>query len=124
MNAKPQRYAIVGMKNYVGADALISAAANDHPVVLVREPGNPWDKNAVAVWLKDSEMGWRHVGYVPKTQNQVLSQFIDATGKAWSSPQEVAALAMDAPAQTVRVWKAVEGRLHKGSNQYPLVEVA
>lgn len=116
MNDKPQRYAIVGMKHR-NAEALVASLPPDEPITLVREADNRFDPNAVQVWARN-----QHVGYVPKTQNAVLAQFIDACGKAWTKPQPV--LALDAPMPTsVEVFRAVDARLHLGSNTYPLVEV-
>lgn len=121
LGSRQQRYAVVGMKHR-GAEAFVAALPPDSPLMLVREADNKFDRNAVQVWAQDGG-GWRHVGYVPKTQNQVLAQFIDAIGKPWTEPQPV--MALDAPAPTsVKVSRAVDGRLHKGSNTYPLVEVA
>ena len=118
MNGKPQRYAIVGMKNYKDAQSLIDAAPPDEPITLVREPSNPHDPNAVAVWIRGQK-----VGFVPRTQNSVLARFIDAMGKPWTEPVPV--MALDAPMpKSVTVYQSVDARLHKGNNTYPLVEVA
>ncbi len=116
MNEKPNRYAIVGMKHR-GAEALVASLPPDEPLTLVREPGNRSDPNAVQVWARG-----KHVGYVPKTQNAVLARFIDANGKPWTAPMPV--LALDAPMpNSVEVFRAVDARLHLGSNQYPLIEI-
>lgn len=117
MNEKPQRYALVGMKHQ-GAEALVASLPPDEPLVLVREPDNRFDRNAVQVWARG-----QHVGYVPKTQNAVLAQFIDAMGRPWTKPRPV--LALDAPSPiSIEVHKAVDARLHLGSNTYPLIEIA
>ncbi len=53
---------------------------------------------------------------------RLLSRFIDATGKPWTKPVPAnpQALASD---ESVEVFKAVDARLHIGSNTYPLVEI-
>lgn len=113
MNDKPQRYAIVGMKHR-DAEALVASLPPDEPITLVREADNRFDPNAVQVWARG-----RHVGYVPKTQNAVLAQFIDACGKT------VAIMGMDEGGGNVQSarGKSVDARLHMGSNTYPLVEI-
>lgn len=113
MNDKTQRYAIVGMKHR-GAEALVASLPPNEPLTLVREPNNQYDRHAVQVWARG-----RHVGYIPKTQNAVLAQFIDAMGK------KVAIMGMDAGGGNVEsaVGKSVDARLHLGSNTYPLVEI-
>ena len=116
MNGKPQRYAIVGMKHR-GAEALVASLPPDEPLTLVRERGNKYDANAVQVWARGT-----HVGYVPKTQNAVLARFIDDQGKPWTKPVPANPLAL-ATDVSVEVFKAVDARLHLGSNTYPLVEI-
>jgi hypothetical protein len=39
---------------------------------LRREPGNPHDPNAIAVWYKNE-----HLGYVPRLENRTLAQMLD-----------------------------------------------
>ena len=39
---------------------------------LRREPGNPHDPNAIAVWFKNE-----HLGYVPRRENKTLAQMMD-----------------------------------------------
>lgn len=113
MNDKPQRYAVVGMKHRK-AEELVASLPHGEPITLVREPDNQFDRNAVQVWARG-----RHVGYVPKTQNAVLAQFIDAMGKT------VAIMGMDTGGGNVESakGKSVDGRLHLGSNTYPLIEI-
>lgn len=120
MSGKPQRYAIVGMQHRKGAQAIVNAAPHETPVILVREPANKYDPNAVQVWIGD-----KHVGYVPKTQNAVLAKFIDAHGtemhQTFESPEVAQDGAMPADAAFS---KSIRARIHKGNNPYPLVEVA
>ena len=100
-----------------GTGALVAELPPDEPLTLVREPGNKYDANAVQVWGRG-----RLLGYISMEQNAVLAKFIDQNGKNWSAPSPV--LAMDAPIpSSVEVFRAVDARLHKGSNTWPLVEV-
>jgi len=39
---------------------------------LHREPANPHDRNAIAVWYKNE-----HLGYVPRRENRTLAQLMD-----------------------------------------------
>jgi hypothetical protein len=81
-------FSIVGM-NYIKTEAIVAALQPGHAVTLVREPTNPFDPNAVAVWVDG-----QRVGYLPKKQNAALAAFIDQTGT------EVASMAMDAVGKT------------------------
>ena len=117
---KPQRYAIVGMQHIKphNANAIIRQAEHHQEVYLVTEPGNKYDPNAVQVWI-----GAMRVGYVPKTQNAVLSKFINQTGVVVPP-----SIAMDStltiPNRPDLQSKMVTARIHKGNNTYPLVEIA
>lgn len=42
------------------------------PLTFIREPQNPYDSYAIAVWYKT----WK-IGYVPKNQNEILSNMLD-----------------------------------------------
>lgn len=117
MTPKPNLYAVVGMK-FRGAVNFVAELPADEPIVLVREPSNRYDGNAIQVWARG-----RHVGFISKDQNKVLAAFIDNNGSAWVDPDtaEVAAAAVvDSAAVTV---KSIAAKLHKGSNEWPLVEV-
>lgn len=120
MNGKPQRYALVGMKHR-GMEDFVRNLPADEPLVLVREPDNKFDPNAVQVWARG-----HHIGYVPKTQNMVLARFIDANGTEITDRQKadrwspIVHIAADG---AISINKAIDARLHLGSNTYPLVEV-
>jgi len=104
-------YSIVGM-NFRNAESIVAALAVGTPVALVREPTNKYDVNAVAVWVDG-----KHVGYIPKKQNVVLSAFIDQTG---GRPE---GLAMDA-ALVDDTTKAITAKFFRSPNSgYPMVEV-
>lgn len=49
--AQPKTYPIVGMRFRPPAQALTDTIAVGTPLVLLAEPTNPYDPNAVAVWL-------------------------------------------------------------------------
>jgi HIRAN domain len=64
------------------ADALRSElAAPGRPLALRRDPGNPHDRNAIAVHTAD---GGEQVGWVPREVAAELAPEIDA-GRAWSA---------------------------------------
>lgn len=108
----PKSYSIVGM-NWTKTEDFVKSIAPGTPVVLIREPNNEHDTNAVAVWIEG-----RKVGFIPKKQNAVLASFIDQTGAGNSAG---AMLAMDQNPATVR---AITGSFARSSNSgYPMVEV-
>jgi hypothetical protein len=47
---------------------------------LVREPGNPHDTNAVAVYFNEDRLG-----YLPRTENQIVAQMLDRDEKLEAS---------------------------------------
>jgi hypothetical protein len=110
------RYSIVGM-NFRNSERFVMELRNGAEARLVREPDNVYDKNAVAVWI-----GGTHVGYVPKTQNQELAAFIDEFGEPMI---KVGALAEDGSMKTEGgVWaRAITARFVRSPNSgYPQVE--
>lgn len=66
--------ALVGTR-YRGDDmvALLASLPQGEPLVLVREPNNRFDRNAVQVWARG-----HHIGYVKGTQNRGLAMAMDA----------------------------------------------
>lgn len=54
--------------------------------MLIREPDNKFDKNAVAVWC-----GERKIGYLPAKQNSVIAMAMDAELKGPSAAALIAA---------------------------------
>lgn len=104
------RYSIVGM-NFRKSEKFVAELVPGTKLSLVREPGNKFDKNAVAVWCGDV-----HVGYVPKAQNAVLAKFIDENGVAGTTT----AIADDAGASA----KTIEATFVRSPNSnYPMAEV-
>ena len=49
---------------------------NSDVLTLVREPHNPYDKYAVAVYMDN-----RKVGYIPRTNSRIVASLIDAGEK-------------------------------------------
>lgn len=119
---KPQRYALVGMRHR-GGEAFVAAMKPDTPLILVRDPGNRWDANAVEVWAMDGSK-LRHVGFISKDQNAVLARFIDQHAQPCALGGPV--LPLDAPMaadSAVEVKHGVKAQLHMGNNKWPLIEV-
>jgi hypothetical protein len=99
-------YSIVGM-NFRKAEDFVKSLPTGIEATLVREPQNPFDANAVAVWING-----RHVGYVPKAQNKVLADFIDQQGGK---------MALDG---ALIGEKAIPAKFVRSPNSgYPMVEV-
>src|SRR5437016_1584714 len=109
----PNRYSIVGTQFTGGGESIVTFVASlkpGVPALLVREPGNQYDKNAIAVYVDGKK-----IGYVPKKQNAVLAQFIDQNGI-------VRDLAMDATLPTTE--RAIAATFVRSPNSnYPMVEV-
>lgn len=102
-----KRYSIVGTQFTGTPESVIQALQNGEPLDLVREPDNPVDGRAIAVFA-----GSLKIGYIAKKQND-LAERIDA------SPRE---LALDAnlPDPPKRfIGKFVRSR----SSGFPMVEV-
>ncbi len=62
---------LVGMSHRKSYKALDSLPDN-HPLILMREPGNPHDPNAIMVML--------HVGYVKREHAEQVAPYLDAQG--------------------------------------------
>lgn len=62
---------IVGMKFRPPALEIIERIPSGHPLLLIREPANPHDPNAVGVWIQ--------LGYIPATHAKLLAPRLDAT---------------------------------------------
>ena len=109
-------YSIVGIEHTKKED-FVAALQAGKPVVLVREPNNKYDRNAVAVWI-DGE----RVGYIPRKQNSVLAGFIDQVGTPWEQP----GMAQDGVTPTpAAVWdKSLPAKFVRSPNSgFPLVEL-
>lgn len=112
-----QRFSIVGI-NFVEAEEFVKTIKAGTPAVLVREPTNQNDPNAVAVWIEG-----RRVGYVPKKSSVALAAKIGASGRPWTKPR--AALGLDEAApENAAVHMAIDATFTRSENsQYPQVQV-
>jgi hypothetical protein len=68
-------YSIVGMQ-FRNAEWLHREPPRDPSVTLIREPENPYDANAIQVWIDGA-----HVGYIPAKSNAALAASMDKSGK-------------------------------------------
>jgi hypothetical protein len=116
-----KRYSIVGMEHRKATD-FVATLGSGAEAVLVREPRNPFDPCAVAVWI-----GRRHVGYVPKNQNVPLAKLIDETGSPIVSgdPVEIEGMGLDASVKPLALEKSIPAKFVRSPNSgYPMVEVS
>lgn len=110
-------YSIVGQK-WKGFDPYLPGITPGTEVLLVREPDNEHDRNAVAVWIDGQA-----VGYIPKTHNAALAQFIDQSGSEVAVPDE-RKIATDSKFPPMKRVRAVVGLFSRSKNSaYPQVEV-
>ena len=92
---------IVGT-NFRGADVvmLLRGLPPGTQLTLVREPDNQYDSNAIKVMydgtspIKEERVPTRHLGYVPKTDNEALAYSHDASG-GW--PKDLTVTLMNKP---------------------------
>lgn len=109
-----QRYSIVGTQFTGVPESFVAALKPGTPAVLVREPTNQYDANAIAVYVDG-----RRIGYVPKKQNAVLAQFIDQKGRELTDAEP---LALDAALAGAK--KAIDATFVRSPNSgFPMVEV-
>lgn len=65
-------YTMVGMK-YRGSESIVAAMTPGEPLTLRREPDNPHDRTAVAVYS-----GRSHIAYIRATEAAVLAREMDS----------------------------------------------
>lgn len=112
----PNRYSIVGSQHAGVSKTHMDGLKVGTRAVLLREPDNEHDKNAVAIYVDGTR-----VGYVPMKQNAVLAAFMDKNGRDLSGPVEMAMDARKAPGRSV---KALDGTFVRSPNSnFPQVEV-
>jgi hypothetical protein len=108
-------YSIVGM-NWLKSEEVVGGLKPGAVVTLAREPTNPVDSNAVAVYADGIK-----VGYIPKKQNVALANYIDQLGTDWTPPAP-AGMAADQAPNAARSIPAKFTRSPKSG--YPMVDVS
>lgn len=102
-------YSIVGT-SHRKSDKFLGKLKIGTPVVLVLEPTNAFDPMAIMVWIDG-----KHVGYIPRSQNRALSQYIEQVGEDWLVPNDK---------DPGEIHKAISGRFLRSPNSaFPMVEV-
>lgn len=69
-------YTMVGMQHR-GSEAIVGSLRHYEPLLLLREPGNKFDRNAVQVWARG-----QHVAFIPKKENVALAALMDERGRS------------------------------------------
>lgn len=82
-------YSLVGM-NHQKTEDIVKALQVGDELLLVREPQNAYDKNAIAVWA-----GNRRVAYIPSKTNGRLAKIIDERGTDFTPAADSPTMAMD-----------------------------
>jgi len=96
-----QESPIAGFQYYAG-DEIFPDLWVDTPLLLVRDPENKYDKNAVAVHYKQYQLG-----FVPRAENTAVAQMLDK-GERLSA--KVVELAMSKnPWERIRFEVALDG---------------
>ena len=114
----PQRFNIVAQKYAGFEDPYLPGMPADQPALLAREPDNPADAFAVAVYVDG-----RRVGYLSKRENVAVAKHIDAHGKSWRDACIEAGLALDTQALPVE-HKTLRATFRRSASRgYPQVEV-
>jgi len=69
---------IVGTQYYPGALAALAEIPDGSDVVLRREPGNPYDQNAIAVYNGMAILDAQQLGHIIANVAKVLAPIMDA----------------------------------------------
>lgn len=105
-------YSIVGIY-HAKAEDVVRAMKPGDSVILIREPNNQYDRNAISVWFDG-----RRIGYIPKKQNAALALFIDQTGTRMPE------IALDSASAADGGPKTISAKFGKSPNSsFPLVGV-
>ena len=112
-------YSIVGQKHR-GLDPYLAGTLPGTDVVLVREPDNKFDPNAIMVWIDG-----QHVGYIPSKDAVALAQFIDQNGSELPIQRRIADDADTATTVVVTtIYRAINGKFARSPNSaYPQVVI-
>jgi hypothetical protein len=96
-----------------GSEAIVAALETGAVVLLVREPDNQYDVNAIAVWVDDKK-----IGYIPKKQNAAVAAFIDSQDKVMTVTPGMTA------DEALPMRKAITATFVRSPNSgYPMVQV-
>jgi hypothetical protein len=110
----PKKYPVVGTQWSDVSEGFVANMEPGTPVLLVREPHNPKDPNAIAIYVEG-----KRIGYVPRNQNAVLAQFIDQQGREIGP-----VLAQDGKAGAPAKRLGIDATFARSPNSgFPMVEV-
>ncbi len=110
------RYSIVGTQFTGIPESFIAQLAPGTPALLVREPTNQYDPNAVAVWVEG-----KRIGYIPKKQNAGIAKRIDEIGSSVPPPSPTVGIATDSAGPGSR---SIPAKFVRSPNSgFPMVEV-
>jgi hypothetical protein len=108
-------FSIVGQK-FRGLDPYLPGILPGTKVVLMREPDNKFDKNAVMVLIDG-----HHVGYLSSKQNADVARAIDQNGRLAVRSDYVYGQAADS---NIEIRRAIDAKFARSPNSsYPMVEV-
>ncbi len=96
-----QEYRLAGYQ-YHRASAVWPFLREGEALTLKREPHNPHDPSAIAVWFRNEKLG-----YVPRRENRVLAQMMDLGKKV--EGQIVQLLNEHNPWQRIRISTILSG---------------
>lgn len=64
---------IVGFRFYKGAKATMETLVHGEPLTLMRQPSNPHDSNAIAIYYAGNQLG-----HIPRTDAARMAVLMDA----------------------------------------------
>lgn len=112
------RFNIVGQK-FRGLDPYLPGIVAGSPALLVREPNNQFDANAIAVYVDG-----KHVGYLRKEDNKDLAKWIDAFGVDWRPDENPLGIAADGAVVFPPSNKSVRATFCRSPNSsYPQISI-
>lgn len=69
-------YIKVAGVTFEGRQLVLAEMAAGAPVMLKPEPENPFDENAIAIWVADKKAALQ-IGYVPRDLAAIIAPFIE-----------------------------------------------